>query len=45
VAVEVDDRARFLALRHEAKPPGDFLIGFLDSAEILAETILVELLV
>ena len=44
VLVEVKDR-EIVVLAQKAETAGDFLIGLLDAAEILPETILVELLV
>jgi hypothetical protein len=36
VAVEIEDRA-FLIRLQQAEAPRDFLIGFLDAAEVLPE--------
>jgi hypothetical protein len=44
VAVEIEHR-RFLIGLQQAEAARDFLIGFLDPAEVLAEAVLVELLV
>ena len=44
VAVEVEDR-RLVIGGQQAEPARDFLIGFLNAAEVLAEAVLVELLV
>src|SRR4029078_6721384 len=44
VAVEVEHGEIVVALE-QAEPAGDFLIRFLDFAEILAEVVIVELLV
>src|SRR5688500_10804937 len=44
VAVEVEDGG-FLVVAEKAEAAGDFLIGFLDLAEVLTEAVFVELLV
>jgi hypothetical protein len=43
VGVEVEHRIG-LALRHQAEPPRDFLIGLGLAAQVAAEAVLVELL-
>jgi hypothetical protein len=44
VLVEIED-GRILVRLKQAQPPRHFLIGLLDATQILAETVLIELLV